>query len=329
MRIGWALAWALALGFACRPQGAVQEPATSMTAAAPTGVEVAVTVDDLPVHGPDTPGIDRATIADRFLSTFRRHHMPPVYGFVNAKRLADDPRSESILRRWVDAGNPLGNHTYAHSSLNATSVTEFVSDIEKGEQILKQLIPDQRAWMVFRYPFLMEGDTIEKRDGVRGYLRGRGYVVAEVTIDADDWAFNAPFARCIARNDAASLAKLHRTFLDAHVEELRRMRDLSQQLVHREMRQVLLLHIGAADADALDDLLTAYEGESVRWVELRTALADPIYQEDPALPVRYGAAFPYLLAKAHDVRTTAPVFARSLEADLEATCAEQAPSSAR
>src|SRR5689334_8739649 len=44
-------------------------------------VEVAVTVDDLPVHGQSFAGIDRAAIAERFIAAFKAHGLPPVYGF--------------------------------------------------------------------------------------------------------------------------------------------------------------------------------------------------------------------------------------------------------
>jgi peptidoglycan/xylan/chitin deacetylase (PgdA/CDA1 family) len=310
--------------WACAPTAPAPSPRPPVIAGPePTAIDgplrVAVTVDDLPIHGPDTPGVERATIADKLLSAFRRHHLPPVYGFVNGKRVAEHPTSETVLRKWMEAGNPLGNHTYSHVSLNAVSLSEYLADLEKGEEILNQLGVD-RISKVFRYPFLMEGNTPEKRNDVRRYLHDHGYVTAEVTIDADDWAFNPPFSRCASRGDTAQIAEMHRTFIDVHVDELRRMRQLGRQLTHREIPQVLLLHIGAADADAIDDLLTAYEREGAHWIDLLTALHDPFFAEDPALPARFGAAFPYLLAKAHGVKAPPPIFSRDLEGKLERVC---------
>ncbi len=306
---------------ASAPVSASASAPVSASAPAPApAVEVAVTVDDLPSHGPAFAGIDRAAIAERLLAAFRRHRLPPVYGFVNGKKVDVDPTLEPILRLWRDAGNPLGNHTYSHPSLTGTSVPDYLADLEKGEEILKKLEPDDSVFRVFRYPFLFEGDTLEKREAVRRYLAEHRYAIAEVTIDADDWAYNPPFARCTERADAAALASLRRSFVEGHVEELRRVRELAQRLVHREVRHVLLLHIGAADADAIEELLTAYEGEGVRWIDLRTALADPFYAIDPAQPARYGAAFPYLLAKARGVSAPPAVFARGLEERLEQVC---------
>jgi peptidoglycan/xylan/chitin deacetylase (PgdA/CDA1 family) len=314
----------VAASSSCRSRTAegVASPPQIATTAAPvaTTAEVAVTVDDLPTHGPDTPGMDRMAITERFLAAFQRHGLHSVYGFVNGKRVTDVPASISILRRWRQAGHPLGNHTYSHVSLNAVGLSEYFADLERGEAVLKEVEPDAGVWKVFRYPFLFEGDTSEKREGVRRYLREHGYVMAPVTIDADDWAFNAPFSRCTAQNDAVSLAKLRGIFVETHTEELRRMQELSQTLMNRKVRQVLLLHIGAADADYIEDLLTAYERQGVTWIDLRTALVDTMYGLDPSDVVRYGAALPYRLAKARGIQVGKPVFARDLEDELARTC---------
>jgi peptidoglycan/xylan/chitin deacetylase (PgdA/CDA1 family) len=314
---------------ACRPSadGSPRSPETTPKDATPaeTAAEVAVTVDDLPRHGPPTPGMDRMDITERLLSAFSRHGIRSVYGFVNGKRVAEDPSLEAVLRRWREAGHPLGNHTYSHANLNKMSLAEYFADLERGEDILKKLEPDAERWKVFRYPFLFEGDTNEKRDAVREYLRAHGYMKAEVSIDADDWAFNRPFSRCSEQKDIASLAQLRRSFVAEHVEELRRMRDLGQKLVHREVRHILLLHIGSADADAIEDLLTAYEREGVKWIDLERALADDYYRLDSGPPARYGAAFPYRAAKARALDAGAPIFARDLEDELERTCAVAKP----
>jgi peptidoglycan/xylan/chitin deacetylase (PgdA/CDA1 family) len=320
MKLLAALTTLVSLGCSAGPvvPGAASGPPA---APVPPRVEVAVTVDDLPAHGPLRAGVDRLGIAERLLAAFRRHRLPPVYGFVNGKKVDDDPATLAVLRRWLAAGSPLGNHTYSHPSLNGTSLPDYLADLEKGEAILKQLEPgDGSTWKVFRYPFLFEGDTPEKCDGVRRYLGDHGYAIAEVSIDGDDWAFNAPYARCAERGDDATRAALLRELVDVHVEELRRMRDLGQRLTGRDVRQVLLLHAGIAEADAMDDLLSAYEREGVVWIDLRTALADPLYAIDPGAPARYGAAFPYRIAKARGVSVPPPIFARGLEERMDRTC---------
>jgi peptidoglycan-N-acetylglucosamine deacetylase len=300
------------------PGAAGRSARTPSSAASP--VEVAVTVDDLPAHGPLAPGVTRLEIARRILDAFARHHVPAVYGFVNGKLVDAEPASIAVLRAWLQAGYPLGNHSYSHISLHAAELADYFADIERGEVVLKQLQPDPALWKFFRYPYLFEGETLQKRNAARAWLHEHGYALAEVTIDADDWAYNQPFARCADQADQASLIKLRASYVQEHVEELRRMRELTRALEQREVRHVLLLHLGVADQDALDELLTKYEREGVRWIDLPTALADPFFAQDPALPSRSGIAFPYRVALARGVSAPAPVFARDLEARLDETC---------
>ena len=283
-------------------------------------VEIAITVDDLPAHGPLAPGQTRLSIVERLLAAFAKHRLPPIYGFVNGKKVDDDPALEAVLRRWISAGQPLGNHAWSHMSLNKRPLADYLADIDRGEAVLKKLVPDPSVWKVYRYPFLFEGDTDEKRSAVRGHLASHGYAIAHVSIDADDWAFNAPFARCAEKGDAPRLAALREEYVAAHVEELGRMRAMGRVLTGREVKQVLLLHAGVADADAIDALLTAYERAGARFIELRAALSDPLYAMDPGPPMRAGAAFPYRAAKARGVKAPPPVYARGLEERLDALC---------
>ena len=223
------------------------------------------------------------------------------------------------MRRWVAAGHQLGNHSWSHPSLDSTALDAYLADVRRGEEILVRVAPHQ-TWKVFRYPFLQKGDTIEKRDGVQRFLEENGYVVADVTIDADDWAYSPPFVRCAERDDQSTLAFLRRSFVSGHVEELRRIRAITRTLAGRDVPQVLLLHAGAADADAIDALLTAFEAEGARWVSLRAALAEPFYAPATHAPVPFGSALPYVLARERGLKIDPPVWARGLEAQLRTIC---------
>jgi peptidoglycan/xylan/chitin deacetylase (PgdA/CDA1 family) len=176
--------------------------------------DVAVTVDDLPVNGPEVPGITRMEIARKLLDAFHAHRLPPVYGFVNGSR--PDP---GVLALWRSAGNPLGNHTFRHLDLNGLSAADYIAEIQRNEPFMTE--------RMFRYPGLAQGETREKRDAVRAWLGHNGYRIAHVSIDFDDWAWNEPLARCTARRDWPAVGELRRTFLDAAVVGLARARELS------------------------------------------------------------------------------------------------------
>jgi peptidoglycan/xylan/chitin deacetylase (PgdA/CDA1 family) len=160
----------------------------SQAAGAP---EVALTFDDLPSHGPLPPGLTRVDIASSIIHALQAAHSPPVYGFVNAKRLDEDPSSMQVLQLWRDAGFPLGNHTFSHIDLNKNSVDAFEKDLLAGEPSLQKLMAAQ-DWHWLRFPFLNEGDTVEKHHAIAVFLKDHGYRIAEVTLSFGDYAYNDP-----------------------------------------------------------------------------------------------------------------------------------------
>src|SRR5262249_13449163 len=87
--------------------------APPMKASAAPLAEVALTFDDLPSHGPLPQGLSRTDIANSIIGALKAVQAPPIYGFVNAKRIAEDASSEQVLQLWRDAGFPLGSHTYS------------------------------------------------------------------------------------------------------------------------------------------------------------------------------------------------------------------------
>lgn len=141
-----------------------------------------------------------------------------------------------------------------------------------------------------------------------------------VSIDANDWAFDAPIARCTERALTRKREWLIESFVAHHVHELEVMEMILYRLEARSVPQILLLHVGVASAAALEALLTAYEARGVQWIGLSEALADPFYRLDPGTPARHGAAHPYRIAKQRGVRAPKPVFAAELQAQLDAIC---------
>jgi peptidoglycan/xylan/chitin deacetylase (PgdA/CDA1 family) len=176
------------------------------------GQQMAVTFDDLPVHGAMPPGTTRLEIAQSIVKTLKREKLPLVYGFVNGGRGEEDPSSPSVLQTWRGAGQPLGNHTWAHLDLNTESPEEFEAEVSRNEPLLRRLM-GHGDWHWLRYPFLHEGDTVEKRRAVRAWLFAHGYKIAEVSMDFEDYLWNEPYARCAAKHDEPSIQKLHDSYL--------------------------------------------------------------------------------------------------------------------
>jgi peptidoglycan-N-acetylglucosamine deacetylase len=281
-----------------------------------SGQQMAVTFDDLPVHGAMPPGMTRLEITQSILKTLKREKLPAVYGFINGGRGADDPSSLSVLQTWRRAGQPLGNHTWAHLDLNQETPEEFGAEVMRNEPLLRSLM-GKGAWHWLRYPFLHEGDTVEKRRAVRSWLVAHGYKIAEVSMDFEDYLWNEPYARCVAMHDEASIAKLHDSYLAVADQYYGVFRELSQLVYGRDVKYVLLMHVGAFDARMLPELLKLYRAKGVTFISLPGAMSDPAYRDDPDIGEPSGGAFLELMMQRNKLKF--PANSKPYK-ELEAMC---------
>ena len=266
-----------------------------------TAQQIAFTFDDLPAHGDLPPGETRMQVVHSILATLKAQHMPPTYGFINGVKLEEHPDDLAVLKAWRAAGQPLGNHAYTHPSLNDHTPGEYEADILKNEPILRSLMPND-DWHWFRYPFLWEGDTLEKRHAVRGWLEANHYRVAQVSMDFEDYLWNAPYARCVARGDEASIASLRESYLATAATFIPFYRDLSHTLYGRDIAYILLMHLGAFDAKMLPDLIALFRARGFSFVTLPQAEADPLYRDDPDIALRYGGTLEEQTAAARHIK---------------------------
>jgi peptidoglycan/xylan/chitin deacetylase (PgdA/CDA1 family) len=249
--------------------------------------QVALTFDDLPSHGNLPPGETRLDVANSILQTLRTNHLPSVYGFINGVRTETDPATLEVLKAWRAAGQPLGSHTWSHMGLTDHTSTEFIDDIQKNEPLLQSLMPSE-DWHWFRYPYLLEGDTLDKRHAVRAYLQQHGYKAAQVTMDFEDYLWNDPYARCMAKHDETSIAWLEQSYLDTANQYFALYRTAAHTVYGRDIPYVLLMHVGAFDAKMLPQLIALYRKHGVTFVSLDQAEKDKAYSEDPDIALKYG-----------------------------------------
>jgi peptidoglycan/xylan/chitin deacetylase (PgdA/CDA1 family) len=256
--------------------------------------KLAITMDDLPLNGTLPPGVTRAETARDVLAILKKRHVPPVYGFINAKRLEGDPDGAEALRLW-SAAEPVGNHTYSHMDLEQNSPEAFEREIDQNEPVLELLKldlsgdpskesanqPANDDWHWFRYPYLHEGDTVEKRRAVRAYLKTRGYRIAQVTLDWEDYMWNTAYARCVTKNDTKSIAWLRTSYLSTASDFLDLGREQAKLIYGHEINYVLLMHLGAFSSTILPDALDLLKKKGFELVTLQEAESDPIYEGDP------------------------------------------------
>ena len=251
------------------------------------GQKIAITFDDLPLNGALPSGMTRVKITEDTLAVLKARHVPPVYGFVNAKKLEGNTDAAEALKLWA-AAEPVGNHTYSHPDLNATPAEAFEREIEENEPVLELLAGKDANWHWLRYPFLREGETVEKRRAVRAYLQAHGYRVAQVTVDWEDYLWNTAYARCVEKSDAKSVAWLRSSYLSLESDYIDLSREMAKLVYGHDINHVLLLHLGAFSSAILPDALDLLQKKGFTLVTLEEAESDPAYEGDPDAGSQYG-----------------------------------------
>jgi len=288
-----------------------------LAAASAPAQQVALTFDDLPAHGALPPGATRVSIAKDIIQALQAAKAPPAWGFLNAQKLDKDPALADVLKVWTDAGFPLGSHTYSHPDLTATSLQDFQQDIAANERALRSLMGGKN-WHWFRYPFLHEGDTLEKRHAVIAYLKQNGYRIAQTTIDFEDYAWNAPYARCLARNDQPAIDWLKSSYISTAAEYIELGQKMARLVYGRDIRHVMLLHLGGFQTVMLPKLIDLLRERGFTLITLEEAHKDPAYQSDPDAAAKNTGT---LLEQWMDARRIEyPPHARKPFARLEALC---------
>jgi peptidoglycan/xylan/chitin deacetylase (PgdA/CDA1 family) len=238
--------------------------------------EIAITVDDLPVHAPYPPGVTPLDVNRQMVAALKAEHAPAT-AFVNAVNVKDADTMQA-LREWRAVGFVHGNHGWSHRHLSEMTLPEFEDEVTKDEPVLEQLA-DGADWRWFRYPFLDEGKDQAQRIAARQILAKHGYRVAAVTTGFGDWQWTGVYGRCTARNDLAGIAELERLYLAAVKKSIVNDRETAHKLYGRDIPYVLLMHVSPMSAHMMPQVLKAYREAGFRFISLAKAESDPAYRE--------------------------------------------------
>ena len=246
--------------------------------------EIAFTFDD--PRTDSSGGLAWQEINERILKALAKHRVKAVL-FVTGKR-ADNDAGKNLISAWDREGHAIGNHSYSHFYFNNAeiSLAQFESDILRNES----LIHDYRHFVrLFRFPYFKEGDTAEKRDGLRSFLREHGYRIGRATIDASDWAISNRLEKRIESDPKADTAG-YGEFFKQHIWERAQYYDsLGRRVLNHAVRHTVLLHHNVLNALFLDQLIAMFVERGWKPMDAVHAYADPVYDLQPkTLPAGEG-----------------------------------------
>jgi len=246
---------------------------------------VALTFDDLPmtVIGNDHIAGDLKTtreVNQKILKQLAEHHATAI-GFVNEIKLnvqGERDARAAILEDWLNAGLLLGNHGYQHLEFKDVSLETYEDELIKGEPITNALLEKHNLKQrYFRHPYLDTGGTAEKKQGFETFLTAHNYRIAPVTIQNEDWMFNASYAKARKDNDKAAIERIRQAYLDHTRDQLGYSEKLSRDSFNREIPQVMLMHDDIITAEQLSAVLSLLEQRGYHFISLDEAMADPVY----------------------------------------------------
>ena len=239
--------------------------------------QLAITMDDFNLFG--ETDAEKVANSQAILSSLRSHKDLKAAAFICGRQV-DSAVGKSILQAWNDAGHSIGNHTYSHWYYHRRRVEEFEADILRCEELIKGY---PRFTKLFRFPMLKEGDTLERRDKLRAFLKERGYKMGYVTIDASDWYVDERLRARLKQDPKADLAGYRKFYLDHIWERALYYDDLSQRALGRSVKHTLLIHHNMLNKLFLGDLLTMFEHKGWKLVGAPDAYTDPVFDAEPRI----------------------------------------------
>ena len=227
------------------------------------------------------------------LAALSKHKIRAVL-FVTGKRV-DSEAGRSLVEAWDHSGHAIGNHSYSHLFFNNPDIklADFELDVLRNEPLIRGYTQFVR---LFRFPYFKEGETAEKRDGLRSFLQQREYRIGRATIDASDWAVSWRLEKRLAKEPKADTAP-YGEFFKQHIWDRAQFYDsLARRVLNTRVRHTVLLHHNALNALFLDQLIAMFIDRGWKPIDALHAYRDGIYDRQPKI-LPAGESLIWALAK--------------------------------
>ena len=212
-----------------------------------------------------------------------------------AGKIVGSPEGMSLVKKWSDAGHNVGNHTYSHENLGSEQISleRFAADVLVADEMFKGL----RGWMPrLRFPYLKEGESASKRDGMRQWMQAHEYLPAPVSIDASDWYYNDRYLEWRKSHLADDASPYKQAYLSHLWNRAKYYDGLAKNVIGRSPAHVIVLHTSAINAAFLPDVLAMFQSRGWKIISPAEAFRDAIYSEKPST-VPAGESIVWALAK--------------------------------
>jgi peptidoglycan-N-acetylglucosamine deacetylase len=238
--------------------------------------EICITMDDVNyLKGPLYSGIERDSL---MRATLKKRQVKAGMFFIG--RYLESEEGKKIMRAWDQEGHLILNHTYSHPHYNDETISyeAFSRDVLLCDAILKECKNFKR---IFRFPYLEEGNTKEKRDAMRAFLQKQNYRSGYVSVMTTDWWINAKMEEALEQDDHTDISKYKNLYLSNVKECAVFYKALAEKVEGRPVKHVILLHHNLLNALYLGDLIDMLRREGWNVISAAEAFNDPVYSQYP------------------------------------------------
>ena len=236
--------------------------------------QLSITIDDPTTK--ETPLMNWIVRDSLILETLDKHNIKAAL-FICGMRV-NNLNGQILLNNWDSRNHLMANHSYAHFYYNtaATTAKLFYRDLIQTDSLIRSL---KNYTKLFRFPYLKEGNTIEKRDSLRAILNQVGYKNGYVTIDASDWYIDAQLMEALKHDSKADLTAFKEYYIKHILERVGYYDALAKVVFKRDVKHTLLLHHSLLNALFLDDLLIALKNNGWQLIDAKKAYQDELFKE--------------------------------------------------
>jgi peptidoglycan-N-acetylglucosamine deacetylase len=253
--------------------------------------QVSFTFDDGSTR--DMPNLKLEEWNEMILASLRKHDAKAVL-FATVGPLQNE-KGKYVLSSWNNAGHKIANHTYTHPRFSdpSTTLEMFKEELMKNDSVIRAY---SNFYQYFRFPYLKEGETKEKVEGFRAFLKEKGYKNGHVTIDASDWYIASRLVDRLKENPEADISGFRDFYIEHMYERAEFYDGLAEELTGRKIKHTILLHHNLASAMFLDDLIVHFKAKGWEIIDADKAFKDPIFDEVPTV-IPAGESLIWALAK--------------------------------
>lgn len=198
--------------------------------------------------------------------------------FANPCKGDDSASTLAQLKKYVDAGFLIGNHTCSHPRLDDVGFADYSKDTEKGDRLLSSLFQGQKF---FRFPFLNESKDEQLRDQMRNWLKANQYRNAMVTVDNDDYIFSWAINQAKDQGKKIDYKKVEALFSKHLIGAVGFYDDLAVKTLGYSPKHVLLLHEMDATVMFIDSFVNELRKNGWKIISTKEAYQDKLYLEQP------------------------------------------------